>query len=126
MIFAFCSGACFLQAHTLSFDEQDEQTSFDINRLEAIAFSYVQADTLLMPSHGKDPIVAWLINFPGGMLGLHRWYLGAKPRVMIWYIVSIGGFFGIVPMVDWILLLQGIQKGDISPYVNNSKFLMWL
>jgi TM2 domain-containing membrane protein YozV len=74
----------------------------------------------------KDPVIAWLISFPAGMLGLHRAYLGTSTTTIILYIVTAGGVFGIVPMIDWILLLQSIQKGDISRFVGNKKFIMWL
>ena len=73
----------------------------------------------------KDPVVAWLLSFPVGMLGLHRVYLGAGSRMAVLYIVTAGGFFGIVPMIDWILLLRGIQDDDISQFVNNRRFIMW-
>jgi len=74
----------------------------------------------------KDPVIAWLISFPAGMLGLHRAYLGTSGRTVLLYIVTAGGFLGIVPMIDWILLLRGIQTGDISRFVGNRKFIMWL
>jgi TM2 domain-containing membrane protein YozV len=74
----------------------------------------------------KDPILAWLISFPAGILGLHRAYLGTETKTVLLYIATAGGLFGIVPMIDWILLLKGIQSGDIAKYVNNRKFIMWL
>ncbi len=85
----------------------------------------VQFETQFSQSR-KDPIIAWLISFPVGFLGLHRVYLGTDVKTVLLYIVTAGGFLGIVPMVDWILLLKGIQTGDISKYVGNRKFLMWL
>jgi len=74
----------------------------------------------------KDPVIAWLISFPTGMLGLHRAYLGTSTTTVILYIVTAGGILGIVPMIDWILLLRGIQDGDISRFVGNRRFVMWL
>ena len=74
----------------------------------------------------KDPVIAWLISFPTGMLGLHRAYLGTSTTTVILYIVTAGGILGIVPMIDWILLLRGIQNGDISKFVGNRRFIMWL
>jgi hypothetical protein len=46
---------------------------------------------------------------------------------MTWvgYILTCGGIFGIVPFVDWIVLLIGLVEDDISKYVNNPKFFMW-
>ncbi|MDR2907096.1 MAG: TM2 domain-containing protein [Bacteroidales bacterium] len=83
----------------------------------------IQQDSSL---NQKDPVIAWLIAFPAGMLGLHRVYLGTDVKTVLLYIVTAGGFLGIVPMVDWILLLKGIQNGDISKYERNKRFIMWL
>jgi len=74
----------------------------------------------------KDPTIAWLISFPAGMLGMHRVYLGTDAKTVLLYIVTAGGFLGIVPMMDWILLLRAIQNGDVSRYVGNRRFIMWL
>jgi len=74
----------------------------------------------------KDPVIAWLISFPTGMLGLHRAYLGTSTTTVILYIATVGGVFGLVPMIDWILLLRGIQNDDISKFVGNRRFIMWL
>ena len=85
-----------------------------------------QFSTLNSQLKERDPILAWLISFPVGVLGLHRAYLGTDTKTVILYIITAGGVFGIVPMIDWILLLKGIQDGDISKFVNNRKFIMWL
>jgi uncharacterized membrane protein len=41
----------------------------------------------------------------------------------IGYILTCGGIFGIVPLVDFIVLIINID--NISKYVNNPKFFMW-
>lgn len=76
-----------------------------------------------MASSDKNPLVAVLLNFFLGTLGIHRFYLGTKPLTGIGYILSCGGIFGIVPLVDFIVLL--VNYNDISPYVDNPKFFMW-
>ncbi|MDR0438411.1 MAG: TM2 domain-containing protein [Bacteroidales bacterium] len=107
---------------------RDNHSGVQISKLEPLKFEIdtnSQLSTLNFQLKKKDPVVAWLISFPTGMLGLHRLYLGTDVKTMVFYIVTLGGVFGIVPMIDWILLLRGIQSGDISKYVNNRKFIMW-
>lgn len=65
--------------------------------------------------------LAWVI----GWTGVHRVYLGGKGSLILIYIVTCGGIFGIVPLIDWIVLLVGAIQGDISNFVGNDKFFMW-
>jgi TM2 domain-containing membrane protein YozV len=117
--------AKYANAETSMFEPLNVET--DTNSPFFILHSSLENnDSTIQQLNSKDPIIAWLISFPGGMLGLHRVYLGTSTKTVILYIVTAGGVFGIVPMIDWILLLKGIQNGDISKYVNNRKFIMWL
>jgi TM2 domain-containing membrane protein YozV len=72
---------------------------------------------------GKDPLVAILLDFFLGGLGVHRFYLGTKTLTGLGYIFTCGGIFGVVPLVDLIML--AINYEDISPFVDNPKFFMW-
>jgi TM2 domain-containing membrane protein YozV len=71
----------------------------------------------------KDPLVAILLDFFVGGLAIHRVYLGGKPSLILIYLITCGGIFGIVPLVDLIVL--AINYDDISAYVDNDKFFMW-
>jgi len=71
----------------------------------------------------KEAVVAVLLDFFLGELGIHRFYLGTKPMTGIGYILTCGGIFGLVPFIDLIVL--AINWDDISPYVDNPKFFMW-
>ena len=71
----------------------------------------------------KNFATALLLNFFLGGLGIHRLYLGTKTMTWVGYILTCGGIFGIVPLVDFIVLI--IHNDDISPYVDNPKFFMW-
>jgi hypothetical protein len=51
--------------------------------------------------------MALLLCFFLGTLGLHRLYLQAEPIVILWYFISIGGFFGLIPLIDFIRLIMG-------------------
>ncbi len=76
-----------------------------------------------MPSKDKDAIVAIVLDFFLGGLGIHRFYLGTELLTGLGYILTCGGIFGIVPLVDFVVLI--INNKNISPYVNNPKFFMW-
>jgi TM2 domain-containing membrane protein YozV len=105
---------------------EDVPEKIKISTLEPLSLEIDHSPFTIHHLPLKDPLIAWLISFPGGMLGLHRLYLGTDTKTIMLYIATFGGVFGIVPMMDWILLMQGIQKGDISKYVNNRRFIMWL
>ena len=56
----------------------------------------------------NDGIVAAILAFVLGVLGIHRVFLGSNGIIVLWYILTIGGLFGIIPLVDFFrLLLQG-------------------
>ncbi|GIV27228.1 MAG: hypothetical protein KatS3mg027_1042 [Bacteroidia bacterium] len=61
--------------------------------------------------------------FPFGCVGLHRVYLGTAAHVPIVYAASAGGVFGLIPLIDCIVLLS--QK-NISDYENNAQVIMWI
>ena len=60
--------------------------------------------------------------FPFGIVGLHRIFLGTAPYVPVVYIASVGGVFGILPFIDFCVILF---DRDISRFVNNQKVFMW-
>jgi TM2 domain-containing membrane protein YozV len=61
--------------------------------------------------------------FPFGIVGLHRIFLGTKPYVPIAYIASLGGIFGVMPLIDFFVIC--FDK-DFEQYLNNPKVLMWV
>jgi TM2 domain-containing membrane protein YozV len=54
----------------------------------------------------KSMIVAALLCFFLGVLGVHRFYVG-KVGTGILQIVTFGGFFGLWPLIDFIMILIG-------------------
>lgn len=60
---------------------------------------------------------------PFGALGLHRIYLGTKPYVPVVYIGTIGGCFGILPFIDFTMIL--LDK-DLEKFKSNNKVFMWV
>jgi TM2 domain-containing membrane protein YozV len=71
----------------------------------------------------KDPLIAIALDFFLGGLAIHRVYLGGRPTLILLYFITCGGIFGIVPLVDLIVLV--INYDDISQFVNNDQFIMW-
>ncbi len=61
--------------------------------------------------------------FPFGIVGLHRIFLGTKPHVPVVYIASLGGIFGIIPLIDFFVICF---DEDFEQYLNNPKVLMWV
>ncbi len=61
--------------------------------------------------------------FPFGGVGLHRVYLGTAAHVPIVYAASAGGVFGLLPLMDCVVLLSNT---DISKYENNPQVIMWI
>jgi len=74
-------------------------------------------------SNDKDAVIAIVLDFFLGGLGIHRFYLGTETLTGLGYIFTCGGIFGIVPLIDFIVLI--IDNKDISPYIDNPKFFMW-
>jgi TM2 domain-containing membrane protein YozV len=74
-------------------------------------------------SSDKSFVAAILLNFFLGGLGIHRLYMGTATMTWIGYILTCGGIFGIVPFVDFIVLI--VHNDDISEYIDNTKFFMW-
>jgi TM2 domain-containing membrane protein YozV len=60
---------------------------------------------------------------PFGVLALHRIYLGTNPHVPVAYIGTVGGVFGILPFIDFCVL---ILDSDVNRFTNNGKVFMWI
>lgn len=103
------------------FDSAIETSMISINANEMN--SVASGMTTTVKAQDKDAVVAIVLDFFLGGLGIHRFYLGTKTMTGIGYILTCGGIFGIVPLIDFVVLI--INNDDISPYINNPKFFMW-
>lgn len=110
------------QAIDQLFDNAVETSMLSVNSPEMNSV-VSNSSVALAPSNDKDAVVAIVLDFFLGGLGIHRFYLGTETLTGIGYILTCGGIFGIVPLVDFIVLI--IDNKDISPYINNPKFFMW-
>lgn len=82
--------------------------------------SFVRADGI---NAEKNVWVAFALDFFLFGLGIHRVYLGGTPILILGYIFTFGGIFGIIPFGDLIALI--INNEDISKYVGSNAFIMW-
>jgi TM2 domain-containing membrane protein YozV len=91
------------------------------NNLTAITgFNTLGTDAVLAE---KNPLVAIILAWFLGGVGVHRVYLGSKPILILGYAITACGIFGIVPIVDLVVL--AINYDDISKYIGNNKYFMW-
>jgi TM2 domain-containing membrane protein YozV len=104
------------------FEKAIETSMISINATEPTAVAS-NVSTAVVSSKDKDAVVAIVLDFFLGGLGIHRFYLGTETLTGLGYIFTCGGIFGIVPLIDFVVLI--IDNKDISAYVNNPKFFMW-
>ncbi|MEQ8927023.1 MAG: TM2 domain-containing protein [Fulvivirga sp.] len=90
-------------------------TESDVNMMDLTSVSAANDD--------KNVWVALLLDWILGGLAIHRVYLGGRPVLIVGYLLTCGGIFGLLPLGDFIALL--INMNDISKYVDNDAFIMW-
>ncbi len=73
----------------------------------------------------KKKIISALMAFPFpfGFMGAHRVMLGCKPWVPVVYVATFGGCFGLLPLIDFCVI---VFTKDITQYENNSNIFMWI
>jgi TM2 domain-containing membrane protein YozV len=96
----------------------------------------IVADTIYKDSNKKKVVVLtdkqkkqkriaafFSFPFPLGFLGAHRIVLGTKPWVPIVYVATFGGCFGLLPLVDFCVIMF---SDTIEQYENNPNIFMWM
>ncbi len=89
--------------------------------VELISTSQAEETVKTIPIWRKKLILAALV-LTLGPLGVHRLYLGTHPGVPVFYTLTLGGGFGILPIIDLIAILT---SKDLSRFENNGKILMF-
>ncbi len=124
LLTAFCGYNATASNYTANDNQIDEMFAKAPETVNPAFASLSSASSLSTPAgSAKSAPVAIILDFFLGGLGIHRFYLGTEVLTGIGYILTFGGIFGIVPLVDFIVLI--INMDNISPYVNNPKFFMW-
>lgn len=111
------------QAIDQLFSSATETSMISINAGNFSAVSSAVSSPLMANAAEKDAVVAIVLDFFLGGLGIHRFYLGTETLTGLAYIFTCGGIFGVVPLIDFVVLI--INNEDISPYIDNPKFFMW-
>lgn len=65
----------------------------------------METATVVRPVSSKNRLVAFLLAFFVGYLGIHRFYVGKVGTGVVWLLT--GGCLGIGVLVDWIMILCG-------------------
>jgi TM2 domain-containing membrane protein YozV len=74
---------------------------------------------------GKKKFVSAMLAFPFpfGFIGAHRVMLGCKPWVPVVYVATFGGCFGLLPLIDFCVI---VFSKDLASYENNPNIFMWV
>ena len=78
--------------------------------------------TKFLENRENPRLVAIALDVTLGLFGMHRLYLGTDVRVPIGYTLTFGGG-GVLWLADLAML---IATPDITPYMNNPHFFMWI
>ena len=108
------SGASQLKQVDISFSEQNESTEYS-----KLLFSKDSLDSY-RPKYRKAKAVLLAVFL--GHFGVHRIYLGSAPNVPLVYSLTLGGGFGLLPLLDIVAILS---TKDLDQYTNNDKVFMW-
>ena len=104
------STSTVISSEIISVDDKKPNPIFELFRKKQRLNKRITAAVLAFP-------------FPFGIVGLHRIYLGTKPYVPVAYIASLGGVFGILPLIDFFAIT--FDK-DFDHYRDNGKVFMWV
>lgn len=113
----------------------------DDSAIDAVVENAVEVDALTMmtaptpapaareytKAGGKvvNPTTALILNIFLGGFGVHRHYMGTSSWMWALYTFTGGGIFGIVPLVDLIMIIMGMSDDSLGKYIDNKKFFMW-
>jgi TM2 domain-containing membrane protein YozV len=104
------STATFISFENISIQDKNPNPIFQTFRKKQKFNKKITAAVLAFP-------------FPFGMVGLHRIYLGTKPYVPVAYIATLGGVFGILPLIDFFAITC---DKNFDQYRDNGKVFMWI
>jgi TM2 domain-containing membrane protein YozV len=90
--------------------------------LDFYAFSSdTSAQIQLKYAHKRSVAVVLAVLL--GPFGVHRLYLGTHAKVPVIYTLTLGGGFGILPLLDIVAILN--NKNWEEDFIPNNKVIMW-
>jgi hypothetical protein len=123
-----CSGSPLLLLQTGLVDFQQsiqiiDQSGISIDEKSGIpeGFNAIESTGIIVKENKR--LVAALLTLTLGMLGVHRIYMGSKPWIPLVYLLTFGGGFFILPLIDLIAILT---TPDIDKYLDNPRVFMWI
>lgn len=123
----FAIGATASAASYKLDDASIDQVIENATEVSALDMMADMSATATLQASGKSDAIALVLDFFLGGFGIHRHYMGTRPFMWAIYTFTIGGIFGIVPFVDFIVMVVGlIEDGSLSQYYGNTSFFMWL
>jgi TM2 domain-containing membrane protein YozV len=125
-IFIFCIGNCYAGTPLFKNLTGDSLVIISNFVLPDSIPELLPADSIKRQKKENKKLIAAILSFPipFGVLGLHRIYLGTKPYIPFVYIGTVGGCFGILPLIDFITILT-TKKENFKHFENNRKVFMW-
>lgn len=101
------------------------ETSVSVMDMSELNNSFAGSNAQLSDNTSKI-LIAWVVDWFIGGFGIHRYVLGTKGSMWAIYTFTVCGIFGIVPLIDWwVLLIDGLIMDHGDKYINNPKFFMW-
>ncbi|MDA3893155.1 MAG: TM2 domain-containing protein [Salinivirgaceae bacterium] len=108
------------------FDSAIEATTSSASNLLSDTFANESMVSLSSGDTTVKVLIAWIVDYFLGGFGIHRYVLGTKGSMWAIYTFTVCGIFGIVPVIDWfVLLIDGLILGNGDKYIDNEKFFMW-
>jgi TM2 domain-containing membrane protein YozV len=131
MLMILLSGKTFLSANPASLSPvitlQDSIFISDTSYIKLNRFTenFIISHGVNINSEKKKKLISAMLAFPFpfGFMGAHRVMLGCKPWIPVVYMATFGGCFGLLPMIDFCVILF---SKDIEQFENNPHVFMWL
>lgn len=123
---------CFFHGHSTQSDTiilnicepiNSNVTEFHRENIKERPFPVLEVMKLKRKRNKRITAAVLAFPIPFGIVGLHRIYLGTAPYVPVVYVASLGGVLGILPFIDFCVL---ILDKDPDRYLNNKKVFMWV
>jgi TM2 domain-containing membrane protein YozV len=126
LLIAWITGFASFKTQAADIVQQKNILSTDTIHIASKRFNHTQLAAIAIPdSIKKKKFISALLAmpFPLGFVGAHRVMLGSGPWVPVVYVATLGGCFGLLPLIDFCFI---IFSKDITPYENNNHIFMWI